>query len=169
LAAASPGFISQDTRGHDCPGAELAIAHIQATCYEILDARRHNIRRHRSPLYLARSKSMTLRTDGWSPQFVARVAGILLLLSYVGGGFGEYYIPSKIIVSGDAAATAGNIIASDWLFRMGFAGYLVEALCDVGLTLLFYVLLKPAGRELALLAAFLRIVSTAAFASAELF
>jgi Domain of unknown function (DUF4386) len=48
-------------------------------------------------------------------------------------------------------------------------GYLLEALCDVGLTFAFYELLKPAGRELALLAAFLRIVSTAVFAAAELF
>src|SRR5713226_5371151 len=74
-------------------------------------------------------------------------------------------MPSTLIVSADAAATANNIRASESLFRMGFAGYLVEAMCDVALTLVLYVLLKPAGRDLALLAAFFRLVSTATFAA----
>jgi len=73
-----------------------------------------------------------------SIQTYAKLAGILGLLSFVGGGFGEAYVPSVIIVPGDAAATAGNLVASDLLFRLGFAGYLLEALCDVGLTWTFY-------------------------------
>ena len=85
------------------------------------------------------------------------------------GGFGEAYVPSRLIVSGDAAATAKNIRAFGSLFRWSFAAYLVEALCDIALALLFYVLLKPVQKHLALLAAFFGILSTALFAVAELF
>jgi hypothetical protein len=97
----------------------------------------------------------------------ARIAGALFLLSFVAGGFGEAYVPSRLVVSADAAATARNIVESARLFRLGFAGYLVEALCDVGLTWILYVLLRPVHRDLALLAAFFRLISTAGFAMAE--
>lgn len=104
-----------------------------------------------------------------SAQVYAKATGTLLLVSIVAGGFGEFFVPNQLIVSGDATATAQNIIASRSLFRLGFASYLVEALCDVALSLCFYVLLKPVHKELALLAAFFGLVSTAVFACAELF
>ena len=87
----------------------------------------------------------------------------------VGGGLGEFYIPSTLIVSGDAVATARNVVASNTLFRLGFATYLVEAVCDIALAWILYVLLRPVRRDLALLAAFFGLVSTAVFAGAELF
>lgn len=99
----------------------------------------------------------------------ARVAGLLFLLSFVAGGFGEAYVPSLLIVSTDAAVTAHNIRAFDFLFRLSFASYLVEAVCDIALALIFYELLKPAGRTLALLAAFFGLLSTALFAVTEIF
>lgn len=99
----------------------------------------------------------------------ARVAGILLLLSLLAGGFGEAYVPSKLIVSSNASATAQNLRAYAGLFRLGFAGYLVEAMCDVALSLIFYVLLRPVRKDIALLAAFFGLVGTAVFATAELF
>ena len=102
-------------------------------------------------------------------QTYARIAGALFLITIVAGGFGEFYVPSTLIVSADATATANNIRASEWLFRLGFAGYLVEAMCDIGLTLVLYVLLRRVHEELALLAAFFRLVSTAVFGAAELF
>jgi uncharacterized protein DUF4386 len=102
-------------------------------------------------------------------QRYARIAGVLCLLSIVAGGFGEAYVPSRLIASADAAATAGNIHVLGSLFRWGFAGYLVEGACDIALSLLFYVLLKPVDRQLALLAAFFGLVSTAVYAVAELF
>lgn len=49
-------------------------------------------------------------------QSYARLAGILGILTLVAGGFGEAYVPSAIIVSGDAGATARNILASESLF-----------------------------------------------------
>ena len=99
----------------------------------------------------------------------ARIAGVLFLVSMVAGGFGEFYVPTKLIVSHDAAATANNITASMSLFRMSFASYLVEAVCDIALAWIFYVLLRPVRRDLALLTAFFGLVSTATFAIAELF
>lgn len=99
----------------------------------------------------------------------AKLAGILMLLSLLGGGFGEAYVPSRIIVSGDAAATAKNLMTSASLFRLGFAGYLVEAICDVSLSLVFYLLLRPVRKDLSLLAAFFGLVSTALFGFAEMF
>jgi hypothetical protein len=104
-----------------------------------------------------------------SIQKYARIAGVLFLVSMIAGGFGEFYVPSTLIVSGDATATARNILAHDSLFRMGFATYLVEAVCDIALSLIMYILLRPVRKDLALLAAFFGLVSTAVFAGAELF
>ncbi len=105
----------------------------------------------------------------WPPRLIARRIGILLLISLIFGSFGEAYVPGTIMVAGDAAATAGNILRHETLFRLGFAAYAVEGLCDAALTGLLYMLLRPAGRELALIALLMRIVSTAAFAAAEFF
>lgn len=102
-------------------------------------------------------------------QTYARVAGVLFLVSMVAGFIGELYAPSHIIVSRDAAATAKNIVAFNSLFRAGFASYLVEAVCDISLSLIMYELLRPVRKDLALLAAFFGLVSTAVFAVAELF
>jgi Domain of unknown function (DUF4386) len=102
-------------------------------------------------------------------QNYARAAGVLFLLSLLAGGFGEAYVPSKLILSSDAAATASNITAFDLLFRAGFAGFSIESVSDVTLSLIFYVLLKPINKQLSLLAAFLGLVGTTVFAVAELF
>jgi len=92
----------------------------------------------------------------------------MFLISFVAGSFGEFYVPSKLIVAGNAAATVSNIVDHEMLFRLGFAGYLLEALCDVGLALVLYVLLKPVHRNLALLSAFFGLISTALFAVCEM-
>ena len=102
-------------------------------------------------------------------QKYARIAGVLFLLSLVAGGFGEAYVPSKLIVSTDAAATVANIRNFDFLYRLGFASFLIESLCDIALALILYALLKPVSRELSLLAAFFGLMATATFAFAELF
>jgi hypothetical protein len=99
----------------------------------------------------------------------ARIAAALLLVTMVAGGFGEFYVPATLIVASDAAATATNVVAHNSMFRLGFAAYLVEAMCDITLSLVFYMLLEPVRKDLALLAAFFGLVSTAVFAGAELF
>ena len=112
--------------------------------------------------FLAHEGATSVRT-------YVRAAAILFLLSMVAGFFGEFYAPSSLVVSTDATATATNIVASNTLFRIGFACYLVEAMCDIGLTLIMYLLLRPVSRDLALLGAFFGLVSTATFAGAQLF
>lgn len=102
-------------------------------------------------------------------QRYARIAGILFLISLVCGGFGEAYVPSKLIVAGDAAATVANIKNFDFIYRLGFAAFLIESLCDIALVGILYVLLKPVNKTLSLLAAFVGLVGTALFAFAELF
>ncbi len=104
-----------------------------------------------------------------SVQAIARTCGVLILLSLIAGGFGEGYVPSRIIVPADPAGTAARIRALGALLRLGFAGYLVEAMCDIALALVFYELLRPVRRDLALLAAFFGLVGTAIFAVAEVF
>jgi hypothetical protein len=59
-----------------------------------------------------------------SIQAYARVAGILFVLSIVGGDFGEAIAPSQVIVPGDAAATAHNIVSNNAFCRLGFAVFL---------------------------------------------
>src|SRR5882724_11963891 len=102
-------------------------------------------------------------------QKYARIAGVLFLVSLVAGGFGEAYVPSKLIVSGDAAATVANLRNFDFMYRLGFAAFLIESLCDIALALIFYALLKPVNKYLSLLAAFFGLMATATFAFASLF
>ena len=102
-------------------------------------------------------------------QTYARIAGVLFLISFIAGTFGELIVPMTVIANGNAAETADRILTHQSLFRFGFVGYLFEALCDVAIALVLYVLLKPVHRNLALFAAFLGLVSTAIFAVCELF
>ncbi len=113
--------------------------------------------------------SVNATLSGDDAKRLARTAGFLFLLSLIGGGLGEFYAPSTIFVPGNAAATAKNVHEMDLLFRLGFAGYLIEATCDVALAWLFYLLLKPVNRNLALLSAFFGLIATATFASSEVF
>ena len=95
------------------------------------------------------------------PQLYARIGGILYLVIIVAGLTGEMFVRNSVIVSGDAAATAANLVASRSIWRVGIAGDLVMHLCDVGLMLVFYVLLRPVSRNLALLAVLFNLIQTA--------
>ena len=103
-----------------------------------------------------------------SPRTYCRAVGLFLILSMVGGWFGEMYVPS-VMLTGDAATTAAQLRLHEGLFRIGFAAYLVEAFSDVVLAWLLYVLLKPVHRDLALLSAFFGLVSMSIFAVTKLF
>jgi hypothetical protein len=101
------------------------------------------------------------RVSDTTPQLYARVGGVLYLIIVVAGLTGELFIRGSIVTSGDAAATANNLVASRWLWRAGVAGDLLMHLCDVGLMLVFYVLLSPVSRNLAILAVLFNLVQTA--------
>ena len=97
----------------------------------------------------------------------ARVAGVAMLLSIIFGFLGEMILPDKIVVRGDPAATTANILVNPTLFRLSFASYLVEGLCDLALCVFFYILLKPVNARLALLSAFFGIGSMIIYAVAQ--
>ena len=97
----------------------------------------------------------------------ARVAGLAMLLSIIFGSLGEMVLPGRIIVSGDANATAANLLSNPGLVRGSFATYLVEGICDLALAGIFYILLKSVNRNLALLSAFFGIGSMILFAVAQ--
>lgn len=98
---------------------------------------------------------MTERTKEASLRLKARITGALYLLTILTGIFSAGYVTGKLVVNGDAAATAANILAHRGLLQLGFAIYLIEMACQVAITALFYDLLKPAGRSVSLVAAFL--------------
>jgi hypothetical protein len=97
-----------------------------------------------------------------------RAAGLLILVSFV-GLFGEVYVPSVLSATTSGLAAPVGAGGHEALMRFGFASYLVEAICDVSLTLIFYVILRPVDRNQSLLAAFFRLASTATFAASEFF
>ena len=111
---------------------------------------------------------MASRTVETSPQVYARIGGVLYLIIIVAGLFGEAFVRSKLIVSGDATATANNIMASPLLWRIGIAGDLIMHACDVPLMLVFYVLLRPVSKNLALLAVLFNLIQTAVLVANEL-
>ncbi len=80
-----------------------------------------------------------------------RVAGFWYLLLVVIGPLRLIYIPSKLFVHGNAAATVNNIAAHEWLFRFGIASDLVGGVILVLLTMAFYQLFKGVDQNLAVL------------------
>lgn len=91
-----------------------------------------------------------------------RLAGLLYLVAMATGLFAEFYVrfPSSLVVGGDAAATASNIMAHERLYRIGIANNILTFSIDVVLIWALYVILRPVNRNLALLAVFFRLVET---------
>jgi hypothetical protein len=112
---------------------------------------------------------MTERIAVASPRFLARIAGLLSLLTMLTGVFAQTYVSGRLVVEGDAAATAANIMTHKSWFQLGFAVYLVEMACQIAMTALFYELLKPAGRSVSLVAAFLGLAGCVIKTLARLF
>src|SRR3984893_13255078 len=88
-----------------------------------------------------------------------RFAGLLYLLTSIVGFFAMAYVPSKLIVHGNAAATASNIAASETLFRLGIAGELIGMAGFIFVALALYDLLKGVNRRHASLMVILIVVS----------
>jgi hypothetical protein len=96
-----------------------------------------------------------------SPRFKARMAGVFQLLEALTATFGEVIVLDRLVVSGNAAATAANILGHERLFWLGFASSLIGVAFHIAWALLIYVLLKPVNRSLSLLAAFFVLVCCA--------
>jgi hypothetical protein len=79
----------------------------------------------------------------------ARIAGFWYLLMALTGPIGLLYVPTKIIVSGDATATANNILASELLFRTGIVSNILCQTAFIFLVLALHRLLKSVDQQLA--------------------
>src|SRR6478672_7424535 len=115
---------------------------------------------------------MRMNREGAAPASIthlnARTAGAFYLLNFVTGGV-AVFVSGSLFVSGDAAATATNILAHRPLFGLGFAAYLLVAASYIAVTALFYELFKPVSRSVSLLAAFFSLVGCAIVAVSCLF
>jgi hypothetical protein len=90
----------------------------------------------------------------------AKVVGFTYLFALVPAIFAEFYVRASLIVSGDAAQTALNIMGHQRLFRLGTASNLTVFAVDMALITALYVVLKPVNGRLALLAAAWGIIET---------
>jgi Domain of unknown function (DUF4386) len=111
---------------------------------------------------------MMERITETSPRLKARMAGALYLLAGLTSVIGGMYIPGKLVVAGDAATTANEILAHKQLFEFGFSLMLIAVVCSIGLTALFYDLFKPVNKTLSLTAAFFHLVGLAILGVASL-
>ena len=109
-----------------------------------------------------------IKTAENSPQVYARIGGALYLLIIVAGVFGELFVRGKIIVSGDAAATALNMMDHQLLWRLGIAGDLMMHVFDIPVMWVMYVLLRPVNKNLALLVVLFNLIQTAVLAANKL-
>jgi hypothetical protein len=94
-----------------------------------------------------------------STKHTARVAGILYLLAGITAPFSLIYVPSTLVVPGDATATANHIRASETLLRLGIASELIVATMFIFLVLALYRLFKGVNEKHALAMVTLFLVS----------
>ena len=99
----------------------------------------------------------------------ARMAGFLYLIYIVFHVFANVIGRSKLVVFGDAATTAQNIMASEWQFRIGFVSDLISAVLFLLAAWALYVLLNPVNRNLALLFLLLNLGGVAIECVSDLF
>src|SRR5271165_5390768 len=94
----------------------------------------------------------------------ARIAGAIYLTLVVFAPFSLIYVPSKLIVRGDATATAGNILAHEMLFRFGIVGDLIATVIFICLGIALYRLLRSVNQTQAwLMVAFVLVSSAVGF------
>ena len=97
------------------------------------------------------------------------MAGACQLLEAVTAAYGQVIVLGRLVVDGNAAATAANILGHERLFWLGFTSSLVGVGFHIAWAFLFYELLKPVNRRLSLLAAFVALVDCAIQAITSLF
>jgi hypothetical protein len=101
---------------------------------------------------------MVNHIDYTSQRKAARVAGFMFLFSLIVPSLNWAFVLSKLVVAENVIATATNIMANEFQFRLGIT---IELIMSVGLIVLglaLYIILKPVNRNLALLALLLKLV-----------
>ena len=94
-----------------------------------------------------------------TPRLEARIGGVLYMTIILGGLFAPFAVaPSGMMLGEAALPTIAKILHSEHLYVLGGAAQLFVYACDVGVAVVFYDLLKPVSRSVALLATFFRLV-----------
>ena len=100
-----------------------------------------------------------------SQRGLARIAGVLYLVVAVCGGYSQLFVRQRLVVPGDAAATAAHIRESAGLFTLGMVSDLVNIVCFLGVALVLYALLSPTSPWLATSALVCNAVAVAVMAA----
>ena len=103
-----------------------------------------------------------------APQPYARIAGLFYLLIIIAGIFAEAFVRGKLVVHGDVAATANNIINAEFLWKIGITADLIMQVCDLPVMVLLYFLLRPVSKKLALLNLSFNLIQTAVLVANKL-
>jgi hypothetical protein len=106
-------------------------------------------------------KSNSEKMDSYNK--IAILTGIGYLVIFITGVFSNFFVLENLIVSGDAAATAENIMEGDMIFRLGILSFIIMVILDLLLAWTLYVLLRPVHKDLSLLAGWLRLVNGTVF------
>ncbi|MGD2033613.1 MAG: DUF4386 domain-containing protein [Bacteroidales bacterium] len=97
---------------------------------------------------------------------LSRIAGFGYLIIFITGIYANFFVLEGLLVPGNAAATADNIIANEMLFRFGILSFIIMVIFDVVLAWALYILLRPVNRDLSLFSGWLRLVNSTIFAVA---
>lgn len=104
-----------------------------------------------------------------SPSTRGRILAALFLFVIIGGITAQTFIADRLVVRDDAARTAANIVANTSLYRLGFTIFMLEMVAQVGVSLLFYDLMKPVNRSVARASAVLGLTGCGIKTMARLF
>jgi len=91
------------------------------------------------------------------------------LFVIVAGITAQAFISDRLVVGNDAARTAANIVANKSLYRLGFTIFMLEMVAQVGVSALFYDLLRPVNRSLARISAIIGLTGCGIKTMARLF
>ena len=112
---------------------------------------------------------MTNPTAETSPSTRGRILAALYLFVIVAGITAQAFISDRLVVGNDAARTAANVVANKSLYRLGFTIFMLEMVAQVGVSALFYDLLKPVNRSLARISAIIGLTGCGIKTMARLF
>src|SRR4051812_20693554 len=114
-----------------------------------------------APRRQGRREEATMESEeGRAAQRLARVAGIFYLLVILVAMLGMLML-GRMIVQGDAATTAANLLAHQPIVRLAFASSLISNACYLVVTGIFFVLFRPVNGVVSLIAALFSIVGCA--------
>ncbi len=104
--------------------------------------------------------AITKQTSETSVSKAAFIAGFGLVVAVITGIYAEFYVFPSLIVKGDSAGTAVNLMTNKKLFLSGIFSYLIMLISDIIIAWALYVFLKPVNKSLSLLTAWFRLIYT---------